>query len=307
MLRILLIFNILCLLVGFPDREYSKVYNYHYTAVKQFEEKWVDASGNVNANLLIGVFEESCESKVYNVNLLSIQRVAGVEAFRYVTVPSNGFPIELSSCAEVLYYPKGHSIAHPPSSRTAEFTYTGISDWLHTDVRPLSLTITNRLPHDVTVVYQDENADPVLQFSLRPGATETIGSFLGHLFSVHRGRNTLDYFTAVGPRYVIAETARDRCRREYHARALVQGEVDPAGEVVPEGVEAGVGSHGREGVYGYFVERWVDCSDMPHLFVEYAHRLYHDKRTGLNYAQAQVGYSSVGTHTYLYIYCVCSW
>jgi len=315
--------SILCVVQfarGVEIREYNTVQYRVFDSVHDFENTFVDESGKITENVVVGVYgHEECRSWVESPNLMGVQRMSGVANLRYATIHTTDFPGGgLDPCAEVLFYKVGTTIT-TPFARTIDLDYVSLNEFISAHVLPCEMFLFNEFPFPVTLVWHDESQEPSIQMSLRSGPhgrPEHMNSFLGHLFSVHQGVNNgksediVDFFIAGGKNVVIGpEHRQGNCididipyfgglvGTDHIEHRL--GECSDADNGADTGIssdfdrqcvapDASVPPHNSTHFFGFFSERPIACSDMASRFQEYSHSLYHEKRLALNFVSPQV-------------------
>lgn len=313
---------------GVEIREYNAVQYSAFESLSDFESAFVDPSGIMNENVMVGIFnDDDCRHWVMSPNLVGVQRASGVTNLKYVTVKTTEFPvINVDTCAEVLFYKIG-SVLTAPSARTTDLEYVSLNLFINEQVLPCQFDIVNTFPFPVSIVWHDESQDPSIQLVLRPATPDGthryqqhMNSFLGHLFSIHRGVNNenfddiVDFFIAGGKDVIIGPEHRmtgvnacidtdipyfggmvglDRIEGSVESSCLINDEGNDAinigiNEQECRAPNSSVPPHNATHVFGFFSERSIACRDMAARFQEYSHGLYHEKRLALNYVVPQM-------------------
>ena len=139
-------------------RSYNHVSRDELTDYESFTAKYLNDDGVTNTNLFVGVFEPMCKDKIYTAAFIGAQRHTGVGIVVSVaSLPAEGFPVELSSCAQVLFYKAG-SLITSPDSVTLNLEHTELTQWEKENMRA-SIKIINGFNYPVKIFWNDENSD----------------------------------------------------------------------------------------------------------------------------------------------------
>jgi hypothetical protein len=183
-------------------RDYNKIKHEQYSSFNEFASIYLtqnDEEGDFIAqrNFLLGLASSECSDVLKNPFFRGVEHFAGGNSLFSVSLDKNAFPIsvnhnETSGCSSFLFYKKGDRISSPSSA----FPGGGSSDkiefsrWIQQNTR-ISVSFFNEFPYPVDVYYHTESAQPLFQFTLPPGGSTGLTSFIGHVFSVSIGKEFL--------------------------------------------------------------------------------------------------------------------
>lgn len=178
----------LCLAAPFSSlaemviRDYNQVNWKDMESFDEFSAAYL-TGGRTNRNVLLGVFAPECRGDVETVGFRGAQRHSG-NILQVISLPARAFPLPLSACSEMLLYRYNATLAEP-HLRTSNFDHSHVNTWIADSLRT-DMSITNGFDFPVVYYWQDESQKGKKQRLLAPGQSQTITSFLGHIFSAHR-------------------------------------------------------------------------------------------------------------------------
>lgn len=253
-----LVFIFLCshLISAVIIREYNNVTLNRFFEYDELMANFFPNEERAKNNFFLGVFEPQCEETLMKLpQFTGIQRLAGGDVIEGATLPKSQFPLLTTGCAEVFFW-KIQTSFHEPTSTTTELEQRPFTSWSVEQTRT-SVQFYNEFPYEIELFWVDEANEGVSQNTYLPGASSTIGTFIGHTFMARRVHDRLivDFMVANGQDYFLSPMNRlETC--------------DTDGD-------------------GYFVSQ-LACDDMDGRFTEFTHRVWHQKRLGLNYLQPQI-------------------
>jgi hypothetical protein len=143
---------------GVIMRSYNHVSHDEQPNYESFATKYLNDDGITNTNVFVGVYEPMCKDKIYTAAFVGAQRHTGVGIVVSVaSLPAEGFPVELSSCAQVLFYKAGSPITSPDSV-TLNLEHTELTQWEKENMRA-NIKIINGFNYPVKIFWNDENSD----------------------------------------------------------------------------------------------------------------------------------------------------
>ena len=165
---------------GMEIRSYNAVHRTDFKNMQAFEMEFL-FQGALKEQVVLGVYAtDDCFDLVQHVNLVGIQRFTGVHALKYVSVYAPNFT-GMIACAEVLHYSKGSTLDQP-HSRTDVLDYLSINDWIFTDVLPIDISVKNSFDFPVSLIWHEENSEPMMQMVLQPSDDVVMGTFIGEYY-----------------------------------------------------------------------------------------------------------------------------
>jgi len=269
-------------------RDYNFVNYVELDSFEHFKNTYMNLEKDtMNQNLMLGVATPECWSKLESPAFRGIQRHSGGGPMAVVALPAAEYPYPASlvdgnkqpiECANVIFYRRGDRIS-APTATTSEMEHRYLNVWLAERMRVKGLVLTNGFPYPVNLYWQEESHDPVFQGVMAPGSSQQLSSFIGHIFSVssvdplplHEAdpaneeladgfRNLVDFMVVDGDSYTFSPVNR-----------LETCEIEP-GATRSEFVDP---------------DQPLDCENMYHRLLAFAHSVYYAKRLGLNYVQPQ--------------------
>jgi hypothetical protein len=143
---------------GVIMRSYNHVSHDEQTNFESFAAKYINNDGVTNTNIFVGLYEPNCKDKIHTAAFIGAQRHTGVGIVVSVaSLPAEGFPVELSSCAQVLFYKAGSPITSPDSV-TLNLDHTELTQWEKENMRT-NIKIINGFNYPVKIFWNDENSD----------------------------------------------------------------------------------------------------------------------------------------------------
>ena len=132
----------------------------------------------------------------------------------------DGFPYQLDECAEIFYFDKG---ASAPRSRTSNFDYTGVAQWIK-PLRSVTMTLVNAFDYPLVIYHSYEDVAPQAVAQLGVGDSSSFNTGIGYTLmarmktgeSVNSEDNTttltvgdvVDYFVVDSPLYRFQSSNR---------------------------------------------------------------------------------------------------
>jgi len=257
------------------QRSYNEVNHAYYDSFQELADVYFtmgpyDKSkkeyGKTRSNVIVGVYT-TCKDKLETAAFIGAQRHAGGNVLTVATIPQSDFPLKITSCAEVFFYPFNSSVIEP-QGRTANLDHVALTSFLQ-DSTQASVIFKNGFDFPIKIAWHEESNQPkYLKGHFKPNESQAMDSFLGHVFAAYNmsGKDLnqekdvgplVDFMVVTGDDYIWSPKNRlETC------------------EIVPGSKK--------------FVEGDLSCDDMDLRLVEFGHSVWYHKRLGLNYVQPQM-------------------
>lgn len=272
-------------------RDYNRVHFRENVTFAELQRDYLHpTSQQALKHLFIGVATtDDCFDQLFQPALLGVQRhtaqnLAQVLLLRATEAPFSTLSVGGAGCVEVLFVPKGQRLSSPKGV-TSDLAHAALNDWIK-DMTRLDLTVANGFDHAVEFFWHDESQTPVFQGTLEPGASATLSSFVGHVFTANR----LASPDGDGDGDAPLDTVDGGFLHPEHSLPGYRGIVDYF--VVDEGrytfrAENRLHTCDLPDDYDPLAVRRVSCADgdLYFRFLEFSQHVFHEKRVGLNFVQ----------------------
>lgn len=269
-------------------RDYNRVhFRENLTHVELQRDYLHPSSQRALSHLFIGVATtDECFDQLFQPALLGVQRhtarnLAQVLLLRATEAPLSTLLARGTECVEVRFVPKGQLLSSPKGV-TSDLAHTALNDWIKEMTR-VELSVSNGFDHAVEFFWHDESHSPVFQGTLEPGASATLSSFIGHVFTANRLADPND---GDAPRGAVD----DEFLHPEHSLPGNSGIVDYF--VVDEDSYTFRAANRLQTCdlpadYDPLAVRRVSCADedLYFRFLEFSQHIFHEKRIGLNFVQ----------------------
>lgn len=267
------------------------------------------SEGVASTNLVVGVATEACMPDLLNCSAFKgiqvsntarllvtkcdpdaticiiillnvyIQRFAGGNVLSAVSVPwTDAFPVPLTACAELFFYPFGTPLFNP-THRLSDISYPSVTTWGKTKITHTEAYFRNDFEFPIQMHWLEESKGERFQGVVQPGDSWRVTTHIGHIFIARKaepgttteapGGPIVDFMVVKESSYTFSPLNRlETCELITHEH--------------PTQHTAGV-SESKLPVQ--FVEGRISCDDMKLRLTEFSHQVWYHKRLGLNYVQ----------------------
>lgn len=277
-------------------RDYNRVHFRENVTFSELRRDYLHpTSQQALKHLFVGVATtDECFDQLFQPALLGVQRHTGqnlaqVLLLRATEAPFSTLSVDGAGCVEVRFVSKGQLLGSPKGV-TSDLAHAALNDWIK-DMTRVDLAVANGFDRAVEFFWHDESQTPVFQGTLEPGASATLSSFVGHVFTANRlaspdGDGDGDSDRADAP----LDAIDDGFLHPEHSLPGNSGILDYF--VVDEDrytfrAENRLRSCDLPDDYDPLAVRRVSCTDgdLYFRFLEFSQHVFHEKRVGLNFVQ----------------------
>jgi hypothetical protein len=201
-------------------RYYNKINFYNFSSFTDFAHSMLELNDEGQlvtvTNLILGVATPECDYKLETPAFRAAQRYAGGYVLASASLPASEFPLPTEDCAVIHFY-RIKSPLDSPVTSTTDINHRSVTVLLNNNIKT-KFTFVNNFSFPIDYYWYGESKEPMMQNTIKAGASHVATTYLGHIFSAHEATDDekpgrlLDFFVVNGENYVFSPINRlERC------------------------------------------------------------------------------------------------